>query len=362
MVDCPRAQAFFARHTAESPETLQQSEATLAVRIRDWATRIKAAKAPAVLLGDVDVRSAQAAMAVADAINARVILDQSEQATRIQRTLARQGQVTCTFGELRSRADLVVMIGDDWADAAPRLKERFLPVDGQFLSQPREIIIVEPQSVNDLTQMLAAVRQALRQSDATLSIQTLAPTDQAIASQLIAACRTHATSAWLWRDAALGETPELPLQELLRLVEALNMEGRSFSLRMTDRPGLVTATDVCVWQTGLAPPLQFTSRGPEALEQYALTDFDLVIAVSPLGTLHHIAPDFVSSDRHLCVVPVACHGEYDQAIYVAVPGLHHPAHLQRGDGAMMQRIVGAASQSLPSASDVLTQLLKSLGR
>jgi formylmethanofuran dehydrogenase subunit B len=179
------------------------------------------------------------------------------------------GESTCSLGEVRNRADLVIFWGADPATSHPRHFERY-SVDAKGLFVPRgradrHVIVIDSEETE--TSRLAdtfvkirqgsdfdviwAIRQLLRGIDLPESADVGVPHDQLrqLAKQM-SSCRYGAVFFGLGlAQSGLGHAN---VEALLRLVKDLNGFTR-FTARRLRIPGDVAGADaVLCWLTGFA--------------------------------------------------------------------------------------------------------------
>ncbi len=179
------------------------------------------------------------------------------------------GESTCSLGEVKNRADLVVFWGADPATSHPRHFERY-SVDATGLFVPRgradrHVIVIDSEETE--TSRLAdtfikirrgsdfdaiwALRQLLRGIDLPESAEVGAPHDQLRQlAQQMSSCRYGAVFFGLGlAQSGLGHAN---VEALLRLVKDLNGFTR-FTARRLRIPGDVAGADaVLCWLTGFA--------------------------------------------------------------------------------------------------------------
>ncbi len=109
-------------------------------RALDRAAEIlAAAKAPAILGAGATIEAQRGVVAIADRIGAS-LGDGGSKLAAFQRI----GTISATFGEIRDRADLIVLDSISWLKILPRFRERFIDPPGRFIPEGRagRIIIV----------------------------------------------------------------------------------------------------------------------------------------------------------------------------------------------------------------------------
>jgi len=187
------------------------------------------------------------------------------------------GESTCTLGEVRNRADLVIFWGCHPGASHPRHAERYSVFPpGRYREggrSDRTIVLVGPAdqvhewrldpqgAAADLViplergrdfEAIAMLREALR----TGSGSDLPPELQQL-SVLMRGCRTGVVffglglvETRMWSDDALPTAGNVNVGALLQLVAEMNAHARFFARRMRLQGDVSGADNVLTWQTG----------------------------------------------------------------------------------------------------------------
>jgi formylmethanofuran dehydrogenase subunit B len=191
--------------------------------------------------------------------------------------LQQQGAVTCTLGEVRQRADLVIFWGCDPETTHPRHLERYSAFpSSEFLPngrQDRTLIVIQenwtatggqadlviPVAPSQQFEMLTALRQLLRDPHADLSTDCGLPV--AILRDLAGRCSSARYGAIFYGSGLMsGPVPHLILESLHRCVAELNSRTR-FTIR---RLGSTSPQNVLAWQTGFPLAVDFRKGFPRS--------------------------------------------------------------------------------------------------
>jgi formylmethanofuran dehydrogenase subunit B len=210
----------------------------------------------------------QAAVALAERLGA--IIDTTASVCHAPSVLAQQqvGQVTCTLGEVRNRAEVVVFWGSDPLLTHPRHWERYsVSASGRFVPRGRVdrfvvvadttrtasadaadlFLPVEPdRHFEALHGLHALVRGALPEAGGCVGA---AGTLLAELARRLQQCRCGVI--FFGVGLARGAAGHVNVQALLRLVTDLNGNGRRWdAMRMRVQGNVVGADTVLAWQTG----------------------------------------------------------------------------------------------------------------
>ncbi len=270
---CHLAEPWFAAlsNLPERPAaSIEGKAATLEQAIERAAEILNESRAPLIWgLSRSSTGGQRAAVLLADRVGATVDTTASVCHGPSIMAIQQVGESTCSLGEVRNRADLVVFWGADPATSHPRHFERY-SVDATGLFVPRgradrHVIVIDSEETE--TSRLAdtfikirrgadfdiiwAIRQLLRGIDLPESADVGVPHEQLRRlAQQMSSCRYGAVFFGLGlAQSGLGHTN---VEALLRLVKDLNGVTR-FTARRLRIPGDVAGADaVLCWLTGFA--------------------------------------------------------------------------------------------------------------
>jgi formylmethanofuran dehydrogenase subunit B len=289
---CALGDEWFAERTAEPPALARVDgrEVEFADAVEESAAILREARLPLVCgLGQTDCESQRAAVALAEAIGA--VIDPAEGGGEAAQAF---GLSTATFGEVRDRAELVVVWRADPVTTNPRLLPRLrldraelVVVDaqrtatadeaGEFIELPGEL------EFEALWAMRALVREVPLDRDraARLPLDAL--------EQLAGRLRGSEYSAVLHGPA------EYPTAvALLAFVRDLARVAHVVALPLRPDGNARGAEDVLAWQTGYPAAVSFARGHPRArpgefsaagLLERGETDAALIVGFDALGRL-----------------------------------------------------------------------------
>lgn len=297
------------------------------------------------------------------------------------------GESTCSLGEVRNRADLVIFWGADPAKSHPRHFERY-SVDAKGLFVPRgradrHIVVIDSEETE--TSQLAdtfikirpgadfdtiwAIRQLLRGIEIPETADVGVPRLQLQElSQQMASCRYGAVFFGLGlAQSGLGHTN---VEALLRLVKDLNGFTR-FTARRLRIPGDVAGADaVLCWLTGFAFAVNLSRGYPRynpgeysANELLERNEADACVFVgteacadlSPAAQRNAARLPTIALDYPNVAQQLAATVQFTTAIY----GIHAPGTVYRMDEVPIpvRRLIPT---SYPSDDEVLRAILATL--
>jgi formylmethanofuran dehydrogenase subunit B len=336
---CPLGDRWFAERTGERPPIarIEGREVSLDEAADAAAVILREARAPLVCgLGQTSCEAQRRAVALAEAVGA--VID----AGAATAAYAAIGSSTATLGEIRDRAELVVVWRADPVVTHPRLLER-LRLD------PSAMIVVDSErtatadtaggfvEIDDDFEALWAMRGG-----------EAGPLED-IAARMLAA-----------RHVAFihGALDELTALALLSLVRDLARDRHAVTLALRGDGNERGAEDVLAWQTGFAAPVDFARgfpreapRAAELLER-GEADAALVVASDPLASLPRLreVPTVVVDPRATATADAA-----RVAFATAADGIEVPGTVHRMDGVPLPLRAPLAAER-PSVEDVLAAI------
>lgn len=224
---------------------------------------LKEAHAPLIYgLSQSSTESQRVAVALAERIGATIDTTASTgHATSIM-ALQQVGESTCTLGEAKQRADLVIYWGCDPHRTHPRHRERYVPQrEGRkfvFVNENEPIVrdsdvaicIAPGDHWDSLAKLRLLVRGVEPKSSVADSLLKL--------TRMMTECRFGII--FFGSELTVGAMAHRTVEALLQLVTDLN-DGRRFYARRMRRAGDVAGADsVLAWQTGYPFGVDF-SRG-----------------------------------------------------------------------------------------------------
>jgi formylmethanofuran dehydrogenase subunit B len=371
---CPLGDAWFAERLAPPPPAarIDGREADLDAALDEAAGILASARAPLVYgLGRTTCETQRAAVALAEAIGATIdpagpLLDGASGLASQAR-----GASTATLGEVRDRAETVVVWRADPVVTHPRLLERLRlpdPARALFVFDERRTGTAElaetflelpaERDVEALWTLRALVRGA--------PLAAAAPPDGPLAD-LAARLRESRNVAILHHMR--GHVEALGLHALVR---DLCRVTHAVTVTLRHEANAAGAEDVLAWQTGYPAAVSFADGGPRAnatdLSATAVldrgeTDAALVVASDPLGHLPAAAAE------RLRAIPVISIDAFDTATARAAriafttgaPGVHEPGVVHRLDGVPVP-FRAVLESTCPSDREVLMAIARRIAR
>jgi formylmethanofuran dehydrogenase subunit B len=294
---CPLGDAWFAARTGDRPPvaTVEGRTVSLDEAVDAAAAILRQARAPLVYgLGQTSCEAQRRAVALAEAIGAAVDPGGGGAAKAAYQAI---GSSTATFGEIRDRAELVVVWRADPVVTNPRLLER-LRLE-RATRGPRALVVIDAQRTATAEEADAFVElDAADDFEALWALRALvtrAPLDR---DRMSAPSLDDLSHRMLGaRHVALLYGDEVQALALFALVRDLARDRHTVTLGLRRDANGRGAEDVLAWQTGFAAAVSFARGYPrEELSAVALlergdVDAVLVVASDPLEHLPATAAD-----------------------------------------------------------------------
>src|SRR3954451_23105161 len=371
---CPLGDAWFADRVAPSAPLarLGGREVELEAALDEAAALLARARAPLVYgLGRTTCETQRATVALAEALGATIdpagpLLDGASGLAFHAR-----GASTATLGDVRDRAEIVVVWRADPATTHPRLFERL-----RLPAESRELVVVDAHrtATAERADTFVEVPEG-RDVEALWGLRALvredAPADGAQAHPALGALATRLRGC---RNGAIlhhvrGELEALALNALVR---DLDRTTHVVSVTLRHEANAAGAEDVLAWQTGYPAAVSFQTGYPRAnpgeLSAAAVlargdADAALVVGSDPL---EHLPPAAATRLRAIPVVSIdatdtATAGAARVAFTTAAPGVHRPGVVHRLDGVPVPLRAPLRSER-PGDEEVLAAIAERVAR
>ncbi|HKD36787.1 MAG TPA: hypothetical protein VKB78_08295, partial [Pirellulales bacterium] len=197
------------------------------------------------------------------------------------------GEVSCTYGEIRNRADLIVVWNADLATTHPRFIERFVRRDGsastsrgrQSADSPPHVIAIDTADRSRSSDSVADERIVIREGrgfDTATTLRALTkgvPLDATDIEQRtgvaldawrkLADSMKHSRYGVLLTSASSDNSAEIRTREALAaLARELNEYARFVIVDLPSGSNVVGAANVIAWRTGYPPSIDFWRGDP----------------------------------------------------------------------------------------------------
>jgi formylmethanofuran dehydrogenase subunit B len=383
---CWLAEPWFLAQGARQPPVAEIEGRAVALEeaLEQAAAIVRAARSPLIYgLSRSNTDGQRAALALADRIGATIDTTASRGHAPSVLALQEAGESTCTLGEVRNRADLVVFWGSDPLDSHPRHFERY-SVDAKGLFVPhgrsdRTVVVVDVRRTAsaeraDLVvqveprsdfEVLWALRGLVR--GVTLAEGPLGGVPLAVLRGLAERMK-RCKCGIAFFGLGLSRQGHRTVEALLRLVTDLNAHARWYARRMRVSGDVAGADSVLAWQTGYPFAVNLGRGYPRynvgefsAQEMLLRGEVDACVLVGSQGVRRFEAGAVAA----LAALPtVVLDGPDTTAPFVptvrittAVPGVHVAGTAYRMDEVPVPLRAVLATR-YPSDGEVLERLLK----
>jgi formylmethanofuran dehydrogenase subunit B len=372
---CALGDAWFAERTADppAPARIDGRDVSFADAVEMSATILREARLPLLCgLAQTDRESQRAAVALAEAIGA--VIDPAGSVEDGGAAAASQaiGLSTTTFGELRDRAELVVVWRADPVASNPRLLPR-LRLDRAGRATERALVVVDAQrtatadEADEFIELppeldfeaLWAMRALVR--DVPLDRERAARLPLDALERLAGRLRACGYGAVLH-----GPAVYVNALALRALVRDLARVAHVVALQLGEDAGARGAEDVLAWQTGYPAAVSFARGHPRyrpgefgaaGLLERGETDAALIVGFDALRHLSSRAADHL---RRIPTIVVGSHATETAAaarveFATAAAGVQREGTVHRMDGVPLTLRAPLASER-PGDADVLAAI------
>ena len=329
---CPLGDRWFAERTGARPPiaSVEGREVSLDEAADAAAAILREARAPLVYgLGQTSCEAQRRAVALADACGAVIDVGAATEA------YAAIGSSTATLGEIRDRAELVVIWRADPVVTHPRLLER-LRLD------PSKLLVVD----SERTATAAAAGAFVEIADDFETLWALRGGEAGALGDRLDGARHVAFIH--------GPLDELTTLALLSLVRDVARDRHAVTLGLRADGNARGAEDVLAWQTGFAAPVDFARGFPRpaqrAAELLERGEVDAALVVGALENLPRDLPTVVVDARATATAEAA-----RVAFATAADGIEVPGTVHRMDGVPLPLRAPLAAER-PSVEDVLATI------
>ena len=378
---CAKARRGFEAVLKPAQTSIDGVPSSLEAALDAAAAILAKSKRPLIAGLGTDVAGMRAALALGERCGAVLDHLHGEAMARQLRVLQSRGLTLTTLGEVRNRADLVVLLGVDLNQDFPRFAERCIaPVDTLAPSRTdqRRVFHVGPANTRPRLEtpaisqipcpqeQLADMLQVLRALHRGRTTQAPARTRKLL-QPLVEAIKEAEYTVFVWAPGQLDPgSADLTIAGACELISDLNQKSRAAGLSLGGNDGGQSALAASAWITGYPLPVSFTgpqlAHDPITLRSSALlasNDVDALVWVSTFS-------DRLPPDTTLPRIVIGNAGSLQPGpgtlcLAAGTPGVDHAGQLIRTDGVVALPVQRLLERGLPSAAAILNALLARLG-
>lgn len=387
---CPKAKTAFAAIACASPTVqawVKGQAASLEEALEVAFHLLREAKNPLFGGFATDVMGSRSLLALADRMGAVVDHMNSEAKLKNLKTVQDLGWITTTLGEVKSRADVIVVVGTDVVSRYPRFFERCVAVEESlFMASPeqRHVIFVGdrcppegtlPACVQQTHIEIASARlpeamallRGIAHGSLPANLKTDLPMEALISLEKTLRLAQYGVVTWVAPDLPWAHA-ELTIQSITGLVAELNTTTRAAGLPLGGSDGDFSADAVLLWQTGYPYRSSFASGtahyDPLLFATERLLENGEVDCLLWVASLN---PERTSPPKAECpVIALTSAGaevlkDVDVQITVATPGIDAAGYVYRADKVVSLPLRAVISRGLPGVDRLADHWLKAMG-
>lgn len=371
---CPQGQAWFSRSRQADhlQPAIKGTTVSHAEAVQRAVELIQQAQSPLIYgMFQSATDGQRAAVCLADHIGATI----DTGASAATRALQQVGEASCTLGEVRSRADLIIYWG---ADAFRRnechrqslnrgrseLSRKIVSISAAGTDSDENVHQSIPCAPGNELELIWSLRALLKDIDlggndasgiATSDLQSLVSLIQ----------QSKYIVFFFGPEFKQGLFAHRNIEALSLLVREIQAARRCHTLNVPGDGETKGADNVLAWQTGYAACVNFAAGYPRyspreysashLLEQ-AETDLCILVGAQPLSGLSPLARKRLQDTPLILTGPVA-HDQLNVEVFLptGVYGIHYPGVVYRLDGTPIP-LRGYLPATLPSEADVLSEI------
>ena len=359
---CAKGITFFEQPLNDIKPQINGKPATMQQAISHAVILLKASQQPLFAGLSTDVAGFRSLYHLSQKTNGKLKHINAPSMARNLKVLQSTGWQTTTLTEIKNRADVIVCFGDI-AKHNPRFFERFVNVDGMFISAKQREVIFIGENIHSGDAPEPSIHVACRAGDLpeiTLALRALVAGKVLKATQLAGVkvsdletvadklkAAKYAVLAWVAKDFDFNHA-ELTIQNITETVAILNATTRAAGLPLGGSDGDTTANNASTWLSGLA-------LNDDAFNDNA--EHDLMILVNSFNV--EKAP--LETDNPLIIIGnLNANIKSEVFIPVATPGLDCSGTLFRVDSAVILPLKKIRENELLTLSEIMSKIEASL--
>jgi formylmethanofuran dehydrogenase subunit B len=265
---CEIARPWFLGDTRERPDCrVDGKPAKIEEALQRAAELLRAAQCPLIHgLSRASCEAQRIAVDIAEMLGGVIDVPASRAAAGAMQSV---GEVTATFGEMRNRADLLIVWGVDPITSHPRFFERYAPGKRVItiaskrtatVESADEWIAVRAGGEFDAAVVLQGLAKGLRLSPEQVNERT--GVELAVWQSFLERMRQARYGVLLTGDIDDSPAARRECEALAHLVRELNRHTRFVSMTLRSAPNGLGAENVLAWRTGYPAAVDFSHGFP----------------------------------------------------------------------------------------------------
>jgi len=372
---CPQGQTWFNQslQTDSLTPLIKGASAPHASAVKRAVELIQQAQAPLIYgMSQSATESQRAAVCLADHIGATI----DTGASAATRALQQVGEATCTIGEVRSRADLIIYWGADallanschrqsLASGTHEVPRKILSV-GTDMSQSSEYA---DQTIQVESQQEIEVIWSLRALLKGIDLPETEPTGISAADlqELVGLIQqSHYIVFFFGPEFKQGPLSHRKIEALSLLAREIQADRRCHTINVPRAGETKGAENVLAWQTGYAASVNFAAGYPRySPEEYSAnhlleqdeSDLCILVGAQPLSGLSERALARLSQTPAILIGPATVDlPDLEVFLPTGVYGIHFPGSVYRFDGTPLP-LRGFLPTSQTSEAAILSEII-----
>ena len=368
---CPLARQGFSAPQPASKATIKGVPATTGQAVRAAAALMQKSRKPLIGGLGTDVNGLRAALRLAEKTDAALLHSQESQSLHNLKALQARGGITATLAEVKNRADVIILIGNNVCGNYPRFIERFINTPhslfaGQhrklaYLGRPgrtelngcdgHEPVVISGQG-DEIAENLALLRARL--ADRQLPDFRKVPAAKTRKLKQVAGMiRDAQYGVLVWNPAALPQDQaDLVISSAQDLLRELNGRQRFAGLCLGGSNGGASWQSVATWQTGFPSAVDFNGGCPSG-DGIHTADVDSLLWISGFT---EAAPPALEVPTVILSPYRAGASDADVYLPTGVPGIDHAGTLFRTDGVISLPLRKLRDSGAQSAAEVIGRI------
>jgi formylmethanofuran dehydrogenase subunit B len=372
---CPISRARFEAPPDAASPMVDGRPVDLSRAVGRAADILSGSRAP-IFLAAADVAGTRAVLRLAERLGGVIDHPSSDALFRSLRVMQDAGALATTLGEVRNRADLVLIVGPDPSPSFPRFVERCLAPRKTlfsddlrrhvfYLGPPSQHPTPDPAEVTLLPCALDRLPEAIAVCSALLrggvpGAPGVGGVPVAGLASLVERLKSARYGTVVWSPALFQDGSALLAQALLELARELTRSTRCVVLPLGGGANLLGVNQVCTWQTGWPIRTSFGGGVPEhdpyrfsARRMLADGEADALVWAAPLSDE---APPACDVPAIVIAPSMARVDSPAVSIPVGIPGVDHAGQVFRTDAIVALQLAALRAAPVPDVAAVIAAI------
>ena len=384
---CQKAKSHFEAELSDLSPAINGKKTSVEEAIKYTARILRKSRQPLFAGLGTDVAGMGAVMKLADMTGGMVDHMHSNGAMLNMKVIQDQGWMMTTMGEVKNRADMIIMIGTDGATNYPRFFERVINNKYSLFTRDngkKNIVFIgdksgfkldpqtrklKPDFINctheELGDVISIIHSIIVGHDIEDNMTRIKLDPLRKLSERMSQSK-YGVIVWAPSELEYSHA-ELTIQAISELIKYLNRKTRFAGFSLSGNDGGISALNVCAWQSGYPIRVGFNKGYPE-YDPYKYStrnvlktkEVDALIWISSFNSDNPVPvariPTIVLSSKE-----ITHHKKPDVFIPVGTPGLDNTGQLFRTDNIVALPLKKLRDSGRPGVSHILNSVADILG-